>query len=733
MQQRACLCLAWWFLFLGSSWVLAQSSIIQEGIIEPSNPMALLPVDSAAKQKLQAVREYIKVKDWRQSVELLQSLIEAPQDYFLEREQGAGQESSNWTSVRAEARRLLLELPARGRAFYSLKYDRPASELLERAAATGDIGTLVDIVRRYPVTRAGTEALAILGSYHLDRGQVDLAGLWFDLLYSDPLLQKQTNSTLFKALVAFHATGRKERADKVREQVKKASGTEGFRLGSTLMPVEEVNLQAANLARRFHHHDSSYLSWKHPHNPGPLATKLENGLHVPTYQSTRAQRLLEVAMKQAPHERDGYMRMPAASPLFVGDKVVFRSWSGVQQIDARTGRTAWHSPFPLSMEGQLADFNRRYQLERWFNTYRGNAPLNQQGRRSLLYENSVLGSLSSDGRRVYAVEDLALPPHPYQMYMQDNGMKQLFSTLKDAIYYNSLRALDLETGKVLWELGGRFKANPPELAGSYFLGPPLPLSGRLWTIAQHTQELRLLCLDPIEGTILWSQPIGSSHRKMLYAFDHRITAIPLAFADGILVCPTHSGSLVGVDPLTHSLLWAATFPLHHPPEMDSNWAADPNNPPDAPFTPPILEIVDGAVIHSPPNGRSLYCFDLKTGRQLWSRARRPDALFLEPIRKDRFLLVCSTECNLCSVAKVGVLANTFSTGRPVGRGILCGSIYYLPVERGLLALDLEQGDTRLVFPSPSGVTLGNLTFHNGRIWSQGVYSINTILPSQAGK
>src|SRR5947209_18306903 len=118
--------------------------------------------------------------------------------------------------------------------------------------------------------------------------------------------------------------------------------------------------------------------------------------------------------------------------------------------------------------------------------------------------------------------------------------------LQDRIYHNTLSAVELEYGRVVWQIGGRkLGAKPPELfpngmpgtvrppgpgapaekpkrppppkpfvppalpvakqefvnacdelLDTYFLGPPLPLNGLLYVLAENAGEIQLLCINP---------------------------------------------------------------------------------------------------------------------------------------------------------------------------------------------------------------------------------------------
>ena len=105
----------------------------------------------------------------------------------------------------------------------------------------------------------------------------------------------------------------------------------------------------------------------------------------------------------------------------------------------------------------MADPGKKVQAEDWLRRF-------YIGAWNVLFENSVIGTLSSDGRQVYAVEDLPLPPPTIQIQSLQEGTPRYFGPLRDAVYHNRLRALDLATGKVVWELGSHGKSgelDPP--------------------------------------------------------------------------------------------------------------------------------------------------------------------------------------------------------------------------------------------------------------------------------
>src|SRR5439155_19619689 len=177
----------------------------------------------------------------------------------------------------------------------------------------------------------------------------------------------------------------------------------------------------------------------------------------------------------------------------------------------------------------------------------------------VLFENSVVGTLSHDTQRVYFVNDLAVPPHQVMMTNVNvvGGGTVSFGPFSEEVRSSQLTAVDIETGKLVWTVPPRSKNEPippgtaTELSECLFLGPPLPLCGKLYVLVEKNTELRLICLDPIRldghgyPEILWIQSLGMAKDRLVQDSQRRIQAAHLAYGDGILICPTNSGVVYG--------------------------------------------------------------------------------------------------------------------------------------------------------------------------------------------
>jgi hypothetical protein len=177
---------------------------------------------------------------------------------------------------------------------------------------------------------------------------------------------------------------------------------------------------------------------------------------------------IEAALQQLQHRPEALL--PGFSPIVAGGKVIYRSYWGTHVVDINTGELQWDSRSVAGLEALLGHPNRKNDVLPWLAAYK------QGSNQNVLFENSVIGTSSTDYIRVYLVDDMGLPPH--QSITQGNPVN-LGSHVREFAQHSKLGAINLETGKMLWEHGGS-EMKEPELAGCYFLGPPLPLADKLY-------------------------------------------------------------------------------------------------------------------------------------------------------------------------------------------------------------------------------------------------------------
>jgi outer membrane protein assembly factor BamB/tetratricopeptide (TPR) repeat protein len=447
-------------------------------------------------------------------------------------------------------------------------------------------------------------------------------------------------------------------------------------------------------------------------------------------------------------EQRGEPVLPATSPLVVGDRLLFRSNWGVHAVNLRTGKLEWESDSRWSVDRMLRDPGKTGALTFWLNAYL------TSNRPGALFENSLIGSLSTDGHRLFAVEDFQVAP-----FRPQNGAPNMASSygpgIGEAIQHSRLQAFDLVTGKLIWELGaspepgdaGPPRDDPTDVSGSYFLSAPLVLDGKLYVLNEKDANLRLVCLEPEHGGVVWVQHLASFRSGLSLDPARRMRGDGLAYADGVMVCPTNAGILLAIDLPSRILLWAHDYRPPAPPApnqaaLQRQLALAGGRPAAAPanfhwrYSPPFIQ--NGKVVFAPEDGNSILCLDLRAGTLLWGSHARPDDLYVAGVfpgrdkqtDEGRVLVVGKKSCRALSLAEGKVLW-TRQAGLPSGKGAADGQTYYLPLKEAVhtgapevLALNVEDGQLLAHTPARNGEVPGNLVLHDGLVVSQTVAEVS---------
>ncbi|HEY5311912.1 MAG TPA: PQQ-binding-like beta-propeller repeat protein, partial [Pirellulales bacterium] len=295
---------------------------------------------------------------------------------------------------------------------------------------------------------------------------------------------------------------------------------------------------------------------------------------------------------------------------------------------------------------------------------------------------------------------------------------------------NELRAYEIASqGKLMW-----VSDEQPALSGSFFLGPPLPVGGSLYVLAEVKGEIRLFVLDPRSGGVEWSQQLVIVEPNLVEDHLRRLAGATPSYSDGILVCPTSAGAVVALDLTTRSLLWGYQYPK----SLDANFMqnrmlqfrfqqvpqVNDDNDNDR-WTDASMTIAEGHVIFTPLESSEIYCVGLTDGKLKWQKPRE-DGLYVACVHHGKVVVVGSRTVKALRLAD-GESAWTEdalalpSNSTPSGRGFYNRDRYYLPLSSAeVAAIDLADGRLVARSRSRSGTVPGNLICYHGAVISQGV-------------
>jgi outer membrane protein assembly factor BamB len=683
---------------------------------------ARAPRDLPAEALWETARTAIGGGDWKRGVEWLQKLLDMPGDALIR----TGPD--RWESLRVVAQGRLNAAPREVRADYERQYGGLAQQMLNEARRSGATERLVEVATRFLHTRPGAEAANILAAWHLDRQEFTLALRWLrDLEAAGADLTGDPRWRLKAAVVA--------------RQVDPAAVP--IFLDPLLRPVPrsfDVAGQRVSARDVWDHlpalvteSEPELVEWRQLYGTaarvgvvpaGEPLLQPEWSLPLTDHPGVRSR--IDELLRDL--EDESRTTIFAAAPIAVGDRVAFRDLRGVRVVSLSTGQDVWRTVAGLSPEqvliGQpLAEAGNnaawRFALQRgalddaFFGEAAEYHPL-----ANLLFRDATLGLLSSDGERLYALEDVAVLTRSHAGYQWDaDESEDPFGAVWNS---SRLTAYDLATGRVRWSVGGAASddAAAPSLANAFFLGAPVAVDDELYVVAAQGEEIRLWALDPVTGRALWSQLLAYSDTKIDVDIVRRWLSAPVAAGQGIVACPTTAGWLVAVDRTRRSLLWAYRY---LPPVEDRH--VDPG----AQFLPqrglneqwfagcPI--IAGQSVVFAPPDGDDLVCLNLSNGALRWKHPRG-DGLYVGGVQDGRVLVVETR----------GVVAYALDTGetkwrcewdaaqRPTGRGVIGGGRFVVPLSsRELVAIELENGKIAQRWPLPDeSPALGNLVKAGGR-------------------
>jgi outer membrane protein assembly factor BamB/tetratricopeptide (TPR) repeat protein len=749
-----------------------------------------LPTDPKLKRKLEAVRDYVKSEDWDKVCTVAQELLDVDKDVFVQMpvKQPDGKEVDTLVGIRIAANRLLASLPrdkpGAGLDAYNQMHKVHAKELLTQATTDGDRQKFADVAFRYLWTDAGGDAAERLATILLDRGDFTAAALAFDRLIQRDGVEKLDPLTLYKAAIAFNRGNSKEdkeNKEKVWKQLQ-TKAPDGLTIGGQTVALDDA---AKYLDRIRGGVNTSVYDW--PMVGGNPSRSGQGQGDTPFMQSRWRYSLFSgenspvrkwivgddsTVIKRLSDK--GEAVIPAFAPVtatVVGADgkpqtlVVYRDYDGVTAVDLKTGKRRWIARSHWSMEDMLrpGQGQKGASLNAWVQQFK-----DMHNKPGVLIENSTVGTLSSDGNRVYFIDDLQVPPYVQQQFNQpwggipQPGVGGVNQDVKPGVDANKLQAVSIASGKLFWELGGPRTVEGDgaglkhDFKDSYFLGPPLALGGKLYFLNEQKEMIRLCCLDTgklpakdpqpkdLDDAIAWVQPLGTAKEKILADWGRRINATQIAYGEGILVCPTNAGVILGVDLLTHSLLWAHTYSDAPAPQpMNDPYAPfrggrmpvqpQPNQPivTDWKASPPI--ITDGKVIFTAPDGPELRCLNLRNGAQVWGLKRSDGDVYLAGVFAGRVVIVGKKDVRALSLDDARELWR-IPTGMPSGRGVASGNVYYVPLKEaifsdkekgpGIYAIDVEHGKliaqtrSKKAKEATTPEVPGNLTFFDGQVISQ---------------
>jgi outer membrane protein assembly factor BamB len=692
-----------------------------------------LPTDRALSRAIARARERLADREYHEVLTFLQGILARDEDAFLER---AGGDQEQQLGLKAAARQLIGELPPEGHNAYELLHGATARRQLEAAMRSGDREVLAKVVRQYFHTSAGYEAALVLAEMEADLGhRLAAAELYRELMDSPRAAARFEPQLSVAAALNLLAAGKREEAAEIVRTVASSHATAQVTLSgksaplpaSSADPIAWLNgiVGEPQLAAR------SEMNWltlrgdasrnsQHPGGPPHLRPRWEaRVINEPSIESYLSSRSDDFTQR-------GVVTMPCARPIAVADVVVMRTPENIVAVDWQSGKRIWESRDEEELQSDLglADAVPGIDRDEW----------NAQGKplEERIWDDALLASLSSDGKRVFVIRGMSLAREEDAMagfqpqFFARNGVEPTANT-------NQLAAYDIATqGKLVWELDGT--RNAGKLAGAFFLGAPLAIDNTLYVMAEIRSALYLVALDPATGQVQWQQQLIGLETGIALDPARRKSAATPSYAGGVLICPTAASTVVGIDLVKREFAWVYRYPREARSAVDvRSWQIQQMQPSLVRANNQWLDsaavIAEGRVILTPPDSSELHCLDLRTGKLNWKR-RQGDSLFLACVDQGNVLLVGaqSVQALRLSDGNSAWEKETLSLpsgALPAGHGYLSDGRYYLPLTSGQIAeIDIADAGLNTFAPAGANIGLGNLIHYRGSVLSQSVLALD---------
>ncbi|MCP4192098.1 MAG: PQQ-binding-like beta-propeller repeat protein [Planctomycetaceae bacterium] len=691
------------------------------------------------QQQLKLAERALEEQQFSEAIEHLADLLHASteteedraEDFFV----GKASDNHLSSSLRAQARRLLGQMPPAGRELYELQYGADARRQLQEALKASDLSDLSDVSRKYFHTQAGYTATMLLGRFYTDLSRPLAAAMCFSrLLNADDARKKYDPELSLLLAQSWQMSGMPEKASEVLKSIRKRNPDASFSIRGEQIPIfTESDDPIAWLDRVFASpaQEGNRLAneW-HMHRGVPSRNAQVDGSLPLLRTRWRVQVANDpddeamIARLMAEQSERNQASIPTISPLIVDGVLLMKTSENMMAIDFATGKRIWEYPWSEPIETLVDDDSP--------------VPPTKDARLKRLEErlwlDSIYGQMASDGKTLFLIDDLG--------YAQSSaaGMRiQMMRGMRIANPnqpqdYNALVALDVRTqGKYRWRVGGINGEDEPKLAKAFFLGAPLVLAQDLYILAEVRGDVSLFVLDSQTGKIRWSQQLAHVGQfSILNDPVRRLAGATPSYSDGVLICPTSAGAIVAIDVPTRSLLWGYqyqrnfnNYSIRNGIRINRTFAGS-RTPDREKWIDSTATLSDGKVIITPPEGGELHCLDLLTGKPAWKAKQRDGNLYLACIHEGKAVLVGKqfiTAINMSDGTEAWQLpvgSQRDSTGIaavPTGRGFLSGNQYYLPTNLELMQIDVKTGTLQEAIRTE--LPLGNLLSYRDHIISLG--------------
>ncbi len=707
-------------------------------------PWYQISYDRNLAEKMNTVIEFGKKDRPLEAAIAMQAVIEHQADYFLH--------SSKYRSTRHFLRRWVEQQPEEVLNAYEVQYGPAASNLLKQFQKTGNRQALLQIVQKYLHTKAGTSAAYRLACLEFDEGRFLAAAVNFERLSDLSHTPSDIEPWIaIKSAYCWMKLGQPKKAERIIQQYEQRNPDKPIPIAgqpkTILQIVESFSRQISNRSDRLSPANtdtsSNRFDWpmfrrsarrdKLNSQFSPLpAVKWKTDLtnHLLPEDLPQKNLIGEMLVKIFTElESDKYTTLPAWNPIIIDRHIIASGFGTVAAFSLDDGRLLWKS----STHDHVLEYLQSEELLTKL-TIRGAGGLGnyEQYLIQQIAADLTTGTVSSDGKRVFAIRECGI------VNGSSRGILQAVDSLSIVPNQaNRLCAFDLNSGRILWEVGGLFGGQSQEYSGHFFLGPPVIVNSNAYLLSESGGQVLLSQIDTNTGQALWMQPLALPEAEILLDGPRRLAGSSPVFLDPFLICATNAGTVIAIDLEAKELRWIYSYKQNGNQQSEfSPFNARQARSAHSLRPVSLSNMVYGSrwqdfvpvvagnrLLLTPVDSDDLFCLDLLTGKLLWSEIRR-DGLYIDVVNQEDVLIIGKRTLRSLNI-KTGISnwPRSVSIAPASGRGVLRGSIYQLPtLNDGLHSYDTQTG-TLLATTETSTFLPGNLivtddqliTIRNGQL------------------
>ncbi|WP_437201712.1 outer membrane protein assembly factor BamB family protein [Planctomicrobium sp. SH664] len=701
------------------------------------NHILRLPRDPLAQTALVKARQTIEAGNVAEGLEALQQMLDSGSDFFIPK--GVTVTESHLDQIES----LILSSAAE----YQRLYGSAAQQMFDESQRNQDQLLLEELIRRFRLTEAGAKGLREFSRIVRDRGEPVYAARLLELLAEHPAANDR-QQLLREAAELLLRAGQPQRAAALLSRHATAFPDGAPNVDALTVPNRDAKIPSAA--------EGTLYEWRTPYGglqqtgqvgfapaiyddawSSPLVLEYDFDALFPNTklidQLVKDNRELANGIEKKVRSRKNRAVFPAGRPLIVNDLLITVGGGSVKALNLHTGKLQWN--------GVIVDQTFSFLSKGSYSPSDAKDPVREEIRNLFTairdWRDLTSSSLSTDGKQVYAITDCALVGATTPQRIMQSSTRNMLLPQRS----NRLHAFDLATdGMLRWSIGtNSTEGSMLDVMGEapreiFFLGPPLPVDGRLFVMGEERGQIQLIELDPATGSLLWSVGLLNPQGDLLQDSGRRLAGLMPAYADGLLICPTGEGVITAVDPLRRKMVWSQPYVHREKSDTQRMMVMQMLRSTNDSIDESVEELLDDQrwmdarlivagtyVIATPPDENLLVCLNVEDGQPVWTQhLPRLQMLYAPCVADDRLIVVGRGE----------VQALRLSDGQPVwpvpvqiplpsGRGVRMGNQFLQPLDTGEIGLiDLSAGRLLSRIPVTSGGVPGNLVAANGTLVSQ---------------